>query len=428
MAVCAGLVVAALVPGSACAQITSPLLESEIPFDLRDPDRPTVLQRRQERQQRLDQLGLRVRSFRVLAQAETAAGYTSNVFGAAEATEADSFVDLVPSIDVRSDWGRHMLNARILGDLRRYISNPVRDQTGYDALAEGRADLARGELYGRLQARRTFSEPYSGDFPEEAAEAIPIDGRTAVVRASVEAGRMSVIASGDMNRIDYEDVRSRTGTVVDQDYRDVTVWRGSARGEFEVGPARSLFAQGSYLIHDYDAKDAGTLDRSGTETRLLVGAAFYLTPLLRTRAAVGYLWREYDDPTVSDLAAPAVDIQADYLLSQLTTLSASVGREAQDSILFDSPGYIATTFRLRADHELLRNLLLFGHGAVELLDYEDIDRDDTIIRVEAGADYTPFRHLVLGPRVQWLKRDSSGGDTGLQFDEVRVLVAATVRL
>lgn len=419
------VVVAALLPEAACAQIASPLLESEIPFDLRDPERPTVVERQQER---LEQLGLRVRSFRVLAQAETAAGYTSNVFGAAEAPEADSFVDLVPSIAVRSDWGRHMLNARIEGDLRRYISNPVRDQTGYDALAEGRADLAQAELYGRIQARRTFSEPYSGDFPEQAAEAIPIDSRSAVARATYEAGRMSIIAAGDVNRLDYEDVQSLGGNIIDQDYRDVTIWRTSARGEFEVGPARSLFAQGSYLIHDYDATDAGRLDRSGTETRLLVGAAFYLTPLLRTRAAVGYLWREYDDPTVSDLAAPAVDIQADYLLSQLTTLSASVRREAQDAIRADSPGYIATTFRVRADHELLRNLLLYGNAAMELLAYEDIDRDDTISRVEVGANYTPFRHLVLGPRVQWLARDSSGRDTGAQFDEVRILVTATVRL
>ena len=136
---------------------------------------------------------------------------------------------------------------------------------------------------------------------------------------------------------------------------------------------------------------------------------------------------EDDDPTVTDLKGLAVDIQADYLVTQLTTVSLAARREAQDAILANSPGFTATRVQARIDHEYLRNLLLRTQVDFERDKFVDIDRRDTQFRVEAGAAYTPFRHLVIDPTAQFIKRDSKGNVPGQRFDELRILLRTTLR-
>jgi hypothetical protein len=321
-----------------------------------------------------------------------------------------------------------MLGAHARGNFRRYLSNPIRNQNGYNALVEGRFGLDTGSnLYGQLRSEKTEIEQYAGDFPADAARPVPLKRQSAILRGTYQGGMMRLIGNADVNRLDYSNTRSLSGEVLEQNSRDRTIWRFSGRAEYRPGPARVLFAQGTYIIHDFTNRSLGQPNHTGDEIRILAGLAFYPTPLIRARIALGYLWRRYDDPTLSSLKGIAADLQADYLVTRLTTISLAARREAEDAIVANSPGYITTRVRARIDHELLRNLLLRAQVDYERNKFIDIDRRDTLFRLEAGASYIPFRNVVIGPTAQFIKRDSKGTVRGQRFDELRIMLRTTLR-
>jgi hypothetical protein len=412
-------------PDNADAQVLGRLLDAEIPFDLNDPDRPTVLERPRPE---LSALGVSSGGFVIYPQIEVTPGYTSNVFGSNVDKRSDALLSVNPSISARSRWSRNMLNAVAEGRFQRHLSNSIRDNDGYNALVEGRIGIREGSnVYGQVRSERVYIEQYTGDFPANAASPVPLDRQSAVVRGTYQGGAFRLIGNMDVTRLDFSPTRTIDGDTLDQDFRDETVWRWSGRAEYRLSPARIVFAQATYMIHDYTSPSASQPDRTGDEARLMAGISFYPMPLLRTRLAVGYLSRRYDDPGVSDLGGLAVDLQADYLVSQLTTISLAARRDVQDAILPDSPGFTAARVQARVDHEYLRNLLLHAQMSFEKDDFVDIDRRDTQFRVEAGASYTPFRRVVFDPTAQFIKRDSEGTVPGQRFDELRILLRTTIR-
>jgi hypothetical protein len=411
--------------GHAQAQVLGRLLDAEIPFDLNDPARPTVLERPRPE---LSPLGVSSGGFLLLPEVELTGGYTNNVFGSNIDKRSDAFLVLNPSISARSRWSRNMLNAVAEGRLQRHLSNSIRDYDGYNVLVEGRLGIPDGSnLYGQVRSERTYIEQYTGDFPTNAASPVPLDRQSAIVRGTYQGGAFRLLGNADVNRLDFSSTRTLDGVTLNQDFRDETIWRLSSRAEYRLSPARVVFAQATYMIHDYTSPSPSQPNRTGDEARLLAGISFYPTPLLRTRVAVGYLQRRYDDPAVSDLGGLAVDLQADYLVTQLTTISLAARRDVQDAILPDSPGFTATRFQMRVDHEYLRNLLLRAQVDFEKDKFVDIDRRDTQFRLEAGATYTPFRRIVIDPTAQFIKRDSKGTVPGQRFDELRIMLRMAFR-
>jgi hypothetical protein len=74
----AALYVTLAAPQQAGAQVLGRLLDTDIPFELNDPDRPTVLERPRPE---LAPLGISSGGFVLFPQVEVTPGYTSNVFG-----------------------------------------------------------------------------------------------------------------------------------------------------------------------------------------------------------------------------------------------------------------------------------------------------------------------------------------------------------
>lgn len=407
------------------AQAFGPLLDSEIPFNSADPERPTVLERARPE---IAPLGISTGPFLVFPQMTTMAGFTNNAFGSRTNKRSDAFIELNPTIEARSRWSRHMLNVHAEGALRRYLRTGLRDEDTYDTFAEGRLDFAgQSTLYAQVRAVRSYLEQYSGDVPDDATASVPLDRKIAVLRGTYVFNRVSLIANADIRRMDFSDVVSRGGADIDQDFRDETVWRFSARGEYRLGPARAAFVQVTRAQHQYRKRQPGEIDRDGDEIRAQAGLAFYPSPVLRLRASAGYMWRRYEDRTISDLSSPLIDIQADYLVTGLTTFSLAATRVARDSFSSRSPGFITTTVRARGDHELLRNLLLHVQGDFLHERYVAIDRKDDAWRIEAGATYTPYRRIVIEPTAQFVRRSSAGLMAGKQFSELRFLLKTTFR-
>jgi hypothetical protein len=407
------------------AQEFGTLLDSDIPFDLRDEEQVSVLERPHPE---LEPLGVRAGAFLVYPEIGIESGFTSNVFGASVDKKSDSYIELLPAISARSGWSRHMAYFYAKGDFKRYTSNPIKNENGYDVGFESRADLVgQSNVFTSLKATRIYLTQYSGDFPQNAAGSVPLDRITATVRGTYDRSRIRVIGSVDANRLNFADTKSLSGGQIDQDYLDHTTTRVSGRAEYRVAPGTIAFAQTTFAFHSYATANT-FLNRSGTEIRVLGGAAFNITPLIRSRIGVGYLSRRYDDPAVKALKGIAFDAQFSYLVTPLTTISLGGQREVRDANLANSAGYKSSVIQARVDHELLRNLVLYARADGEKDNFSSIDRRDTLFRIGTGATYKPFRNIVVEPTIDFVKRTSRGTNSAQSFDEFRFAINAVFRL
>lgn len=421
----AALLLGAAWPGAtAQAQASRAVLDTGIPFDLPQTDRVTVLTRPHPE---LDPIGVRAGAFLVFPRIDLTANATDNVFGASRDPDADGYAIVAPRVDARSDWSRHQLGLHARGNFRRYLSFPIKNENGYDIGVDGRLDIVgNSNLRAAVTADRVYINQLSGDFPQQAAASVPLDRQIASLRGTWAFNRLSLIGDVNVTRLNFSDTLSLTGVMIDQDYLDRKAVQLTARAEYNVSPVTSLFAQAIHVTHDYENRSFD-FDRSGDEWRLIGGAAFDITPLLRTRLGVGYLDRRYDTPGLNNLSGVAVDVQLDYLFTELTTISLSARRDVRDAIVFGSPGYFASRVSAEIDHELLRNLILVGRADLEKDDFARIDRNDTLFHVGANAIYTLNRSVVLTPSVDYSNRNSSGTLLGQRFKEIRAGIGLTLR-
>lgn len=409
---------------AAHAQTSRSVLDTGIAFDLPQTDRVTVLQRPHPE---VDALGVHAGAFLIFPQIELAANATNNVFGATTDKDSDAYATIAPRLDARSDWSRHQLLAHARGTFRRFLNFPIKNEDGYDIGVESRLDIiGDSNLRAAVNADRIYINQLSGDFPRFAAASVPLDRQVASLRGTAAFNRLQLIGDVNVTRLNYSDTRARDGSVIDQDYLDRTATRLTGRAEYNISPVTSLFVQGVYTLHDYKVANFD-FNRSGDELRVIGGAAFDVTPLIRTRLGVGYLTRHYDTAGVADLSGLALDAQVDYLVTELTTVSLSARRDVRDAIVVGSPGYVASRLTAEIDHELLRNLILIARADLEKDDFSRIDRTDTLYHVGASALYTLNRSMVLTPSIDYSNRNSSGTQIGQRFNELRAGLSLTLR-
>ncbi|PZU07021.1 outer membrane beta-barrel protein [Sphingomonas sp.] len=421
-AVMAGAVMAgAIWPTAASAQFYGQLLESEIPLK-------TVTGRnlgvRDRVKPELEQIGLPMGSFHVYPSVLAGVGYTSNVVGAEVSSRADGYGEIKPEVIVRSDWARHALTATVSYDGQRYFNTKAKNQNGFLAKADGTIDIHdQSSIFGSASYRRTYEDQQEATFPANGGGAIAVRQPQALLRATYVSNRVRWTASADYNGFTYGDTISTTGARLDLSFRNRDVYRGSARVEYLLGQDNSVFAQGTYRRTDYRTTSAID-DRTSDEWRVGVGAIADVTNLMRIAGGIGYYHRTYDNKTVfHSVGGLAVDLRADYYLTQLTTITAIVSRQLEEAAVTGSSGYVATRYGARVDHELLRNLIPYLFADRFTSKFKGVDRDDRSWDAGGGVDYKLNRAWMVTVSGTYVSRVSHGTDRGPNINEFRGSVA-----
>jgi hypothetical protein len=410
----------------ASAQQFGPLLDVEIPFDMSRGRNVSVQERPRPE---TDALGIRRGAFFIYPKLEVGAGYTNNVYGSLNDKVSDAYFTITPSVNVQSQWSRHSLHFLAEGDLKRYAQETLRNENGYAFLADGRLDIiGESNIYALARYQKGYEAQYSGSFPANAAQSVPFERKSGTLRGTWQANRVRLIGNFDVNNFKYEDTLSISGTVLDQNYRDRTIYRGSARLEYALNPDAATFVQLTYAKSEYDRIRAGFGDRSNNEVRALGGLTFDLTSLIRGSVGVGYVRRNYADPRFRTVQGIATDVRVEYFPSGLTTITLGIRRGVEDAILAESAGYTSTGANVRVDHELLRNLLLYTQFDFEHDNFKDVTRRDDLFIYRLGGDYLLNRHVQLAPEFTYIKRKSAGTPVGQAFDEAKAYLMLRLQI
>jgi len=416
--VSAGLLISAMgvaVPAAA-QDVDEYFLNSPIPFDVSRGQNVGVLERPRPD---YEAAGIRTGGFTVYPKLNLGLGYSNNVYGSNTDKIGDGYAAIDPSVDINSNWARHSVSFSGGADLRRFFSQSAKDETGFYASGAGHLDIADSSIDGLARIRRGYQSQDSGQFPVDAAQSVPFVQTTGQLRGNYQGSRFRLVGFADVNRINFDNVRSLEATSIDENTRDQTIARGSGRIELATTSNSAVFLQGIYTNTGYDTKTAigGLGNRDSHEWDGFAGATFDLSALVRGSIGVGYAKRDYQDVIYGHIAGVAADVKLDYFLTQLTTLTLEGRRSIQDSITPGSGGFFANIATLRADHELLRNLLLNLRGSYERDTFNNITRRDSAWSTGGGANYFVNRRLGFTVDANYIDRTSHGEPQGLTFNE-----------
>jgi hypothetical protein len=420
--------IASTLASPASAQTVGAFLDSPIPPTSNRGRNVSVSER--ERPE-YDATGIALGGFVLYPEVDAGIGYSDNVFNTQTNRRSDFYAAIDPEFRMESRWSNHELRVSGGAEVRRFFEEPLRNQTALYSRVDGRYDISRDtNVVGFAQARRAYQNQFSSSVPDNAIQPAEFTQVTAGLRGQHRMGRWRAIAAADVNEFDFNDIILADGTRFEQDFRDRTVTRGAGRLEYAVNPDAAVFGELnlSSIDHREPLINAVQPNRDGGEVRLLAGVSFDLSALVRAQVGAGYIRRGFEaDDVYRPISGFAYDVRLEYFISGLTTIGFAAIRSIEESVITTSSGFVANTFELRADHELLRNLVLTWAAGYQTNDFVGIDRMDELFSYRGEATYLFAPEFGVRAGVRYLDRDSSGTVPGQTFNEWQGLISLVAR-
>lgn len=401
----------AFLPVHALAQ-TAPddnAYEREEAVSVRDRDRPEF-----------DTEGRRVGAFVLRASLDLAVTSSDNIFAADEASELDDIIySVTPSASLSSDWSRHAL--AIDGSLtsRTHDEWDSEDGESYYARAAGRFDIGDSTaLRGSTRISHQVTPRTDPDVPETGA---PVEYDRTDVGAGIEHRFARMTVAFDVGRSEYE----YDGAQADRDNEQTTL---NGRLDWEVSPRLGFFARASADEREYEP----AYSNRDSDNRTYMAGVTVNTDLMRGEVSVGQFERDYTDPAIGTLDGVAVAGELEWYVTQLTTLTFTARRDANDQISAnDRLPYITTEYGARIDHELRRNIILTASARLGERDFEVANPDprhDDYSEAEIGADWLLNRQAAVRFRYERDEVNSSGFPASRDYEVNAITVGLLLRM
>jgi hypothetical protein len=354
-------------------------------------------------------------AFMINSSLGVAAIYNDNIY-AQHDKKSDGILDVTPQVDVKTNWTSNEFNAGALVDNKTYLDNDTENVLNYRGYVGGRLDVTRTfSISAQANGGRFSEDRYAASQVGGIAKPIRYDRTGGFINANYRFNRILLDGTVDVTKYDYSDVYTLAGAttpggpivpsqVVDEDFRDATVTSFGGRASYAISPDVAGYVQLRHDNVDYRvAPTSPDLDRNANRNFYQVGANFELAAPFRGDIAVGYLTNK--QKSGRDSNGLAVDGRLQWFPTEITTVSFTAERTVFDPDLLHSSTAFDTSVGVRVDHELRRNIVLFGDLRYEQQDFRDIDRKDDITSFSTGVGYKLNRRARL--ELAYTLRDES---------------------
>jgi uncharacterized protein (PEP-CTERM system associated) len=156
----------------------------------------------------------------------------------------------------------------------------------------------------------------------------------------------------------------------------------------------------------------GFVRPNSTVYRVDLGLRILPRHIIYGEVYTGYLVQNFASSRLASASSSAPDVGGRLVwdVTRLTTLTFTGLRTfipGNPSIGTTGAGYLASTFTVTGDHELLRDLLLSTSAGYESDSFQGFARTDNVLSVGAGIRYLVNRNLFLGGTYSFQRRDST---------------------
>lgn len=334
---------------------------------------------------------IHVGSFTLSANALLALEHNDNVLGQASFTEDSLIARVRPEVVLSSNWSVHALSVGAHVDHREYLDLASETSTDYGIFADGRLDATRNL---QLNANVSMGQITEAHYDPSS------QGVLEPARDEYVAGHVGVAYQSDRLRLEGR-LLSREDTYQSIfDYRDRTENAITGRASYAISPDVAVYAQATQAEFDY--KDPIFENRSGTQTSTRIGVDFELSAPFRGDISVGQVEDDKDDPAEADTEGLSLDARLTWFPTQLTTVTFTGSSGIIDPGIQEAISAERQSYSVRADHELLRNMLIFGEFGFGNYEFNaastatsGVGREDEFTHFGGGLSFKLNKHAHL---------------------------------
>jgi hypothetical protein len=359
-------------------------------------------------------LGIKAGSFLILPAVELSAGYNTNP-QSVPSGPSSLYLVVAPELHVRSDWSSSSLTADITGSYTDYPNNnfqPSLNVPYFNAKVDGTLDVTRYTqilLEGRTIV--TTDNPGSPNIQAGLAT-LPIETTAGgTFGVAQQFGRFGVSLKGTFDRSMYSTAQLTDGETANFDYRVFNQYAGIMRLGYEIDPDLKPFVeiQEDSRVHD-QTYDINGEDRNSNGSSAKLGADINLFGSLSGEIALGYMARDYHDPTLPNIAGVTIDGSLLWQATALTTAKFTAQSSVGESTVQGVSGEFSRSVSLEVDHALRTWLIANAIVGYENDDYVGLGRNDDHYFAAAGLTYKLNREMQIKGEVRqdWLNSNVSG--------------------
>lgn len=350
--------------------------------------------------------GIPVGSFLLLPELVTRVGYDDNVFATPTNEKEDALAIFSPSLLLKSNWRRNQLRLNAGSDIGRYNRFTSENYNDYYFDGSGRLDLTRranlfgGGGYSYNHEARTSPDAVNGSKPTVYTDTHAFAG------SAFGVGKISVRVGGSASRLNFSNVPSSTGTIINDD-RDRDVAQAGGRLSYDLNARLHPFVQGNYDRRLYImSEDKFGYHRDSSGYRVAAGLRLNFRPNVEGEVLAGFMHQSYADPRFSAVNKPDFGLRLAWRKSAASTLGFFVDRRLEETTVAGSAGYVSTRLGVNMERSLTHKWSVNAHAAVMNNDYQDIRRTDRVTDTGVGFAYRITPHVALEADYRLLNRDS----------------------
>jgi hypothetical protein len=394
-----------------------------------EEDIPVMLRPRPE----FDPIGIPIGSFLLFPQLGLDGSYDTNVFRTATNDLNDYFFTIAPSVKLKSQWNRGMLE--FYGGMSdyQYAKYTQESLADWDVGADGRYDIvgagpndvgatslyANGsisELHELLSSPNTVGNQKSPNrYYNDHGE---IDGTT-------QPGRLGFSVGGVFDRFDYLETPLNGGGFINNTDRNFDDYQGYAKSFYDFSPGYSGFVRATYESRDFDQHlDRTGVDRSSNGYKVDGGVDLQISHLVSGEVYLGALKYDFAAP-LRNLTGIDYGVQLDWLATPLMTVHLTGGRTLTQVVLPGTAIMIGDSVGASADYELRRNIIIQAHATYVAASYPGLTRHDAYPDLGIGVKYLLNRHLSLNASYDYTDRTTDA--TGEDFRDSTIMVGINLQ-
>ena len=319
-----------------------------------------------------DAVGIRLGKLMVRPTLTVSPDFSSNVFTQADHPRSDVSVTVVPAIVASlSEPGA---NLAIYGEarLRRYARYSSQDDEQYRIDVGGSAELPFGfDLDAGIGWADTTAA--RGTVANDLTVGDPLKMREIRSRASIRKSfnRLYTSVSFSAVRSTYDDVELDDGTKIDQHFRNSRRAGGTLTFGYEVSPLLAIEVRAAYDQYRYS--DPRPLSNRNADSHSFgLGIRYQVTQLLTAEFNAGLREHKFDNPLFSKIKGASLFGRLRWYPTPLISVRADLSQSTTTSTLDQVSAVTVTDFKLGADYEFRRNVLMTIETALSFDDYGQV--------------------------------------------------------
>lgn len=423
-----GIVISVILIGSLPGTVHAQ--QSDVLEDFRDESlqfqRPDILSVQERPQPAFDPVPYRIDGTEIMPSISVDTQYNSNIFAERDASD-DLIVRVKPKLTATKQFGNLNIATAAEVERQQYLGKDSQSTTDYVLGLRGRYDIDRnGQIYAGTRSGQRTEDRTDPASPLNVQKPVQYRFASAYLGAARSFGRLRIAGRAGVETRNYEDGRDGFDALVDQDFRNRTLFTGDLGAEFAISPDTSVFVNGSVNRRDYGSQPLLLPSRDSKGYEITAGTSFQLSKLIRSEIGVGYFRQNFEDSAFEDVGGFAARAKLEYFVTPLVTLTARVNRGVEESSTLGSGAYVVTSFSLTADYELLRNLIVTASGGYERNDFQEIDRRYNTASAKFGAKWQVSPRYALTAQYDFRDQETSGTFPGREFTRHRFLVGITI--